>query len=381
MIGLPLALVAWRFWPIVRRMSDAGDFPAHARFAQEIAETGRVTIPHFFYEASLIAVHALRPAESWRTAAIIVSMATVLITTALLIQWIVEIVPPSNVPLRLAAALVLPLALLTVQPILPWGPLERDPWFVGRFPANQYHNPTTLLSRPVALALFGFGIAAAFGPWRRGLAVAGCAALVLVSGLIKPSFLMAFLPAVGLLAVVNWKQADWKLLILGLAIPTACLLAAQFALRYLVRADDGVSIVYAPLVVLGLYGPTDPATLGTRLVASVLFPLIVTILFLPQAVRDRRVILGWLVFAVGISWGYLFAETGGKVSSGDFLWSGQLAAFLLFAITAMFLLQQLVAAPLNPHRGWTYGRVGLCTVLLAWHMVSGVRHFQASWVD
>jgi hypothetical protein len=381
LIGVPLALCGWRFTSIFQRMSNSGDFPAHERFAQEIAQTGQVTIPHFLYELSLIAVHALRPAGSWRTATMVVSMATVLATTLLLIRWITSLVPESNFPLRLAAVMVLPMALLTVQPVLPLGPLVRDPWFVAAFPANQYHNPTTLLSRPFTLALFGFGVSAAFGPWRRWRAIAGCAALVLVAGLIKPSFLMAFLPAVGLLAVVNWKRADWKLLLFGLGIPTALLLAGQFALRYWIRADDGVGIVYAPLLVLGLYGPTDLVTLGTRLVASVLFPLAVTIVFVPQALRDRSVVVSWLAFAVGISWGYLFAETGGKTSAGDFLWSGQLTAFLLFAVTAMFLLKQFVSSPPSSNRTWLYGRVALCFLVLGWHVVSGVRHLQLSWFD
>ncbi len=380
-IGVPLALCAWRFAPIFSQMTNVGDFPAHARFAEEIARTGQVTIPHFFYELSLIAVHALRPAESWKSAAMVVSMTTVLLTTLLLSRWVTSVVPESNFPLRLAAVVILPMALLTLQPVLPLGPLEREPWFIGAFPANQYHNPTTLLSRPVALALFGFGIFAAFGPSRPWRSIAGCAALVLVSGLIKPSFLMAFLPAVGLIAIVNWKRADWKLLALGLGIPTTLLLAGQFALRYRVQADDGVAIVYAPLLVLGLYGPTDLVTLGTRLVASVLFPLVVTIVFLPQALRERGVVLSWLAFAVGISWGYLFAETGGKTSAGDFLWSGQLTAFLLFAVTAMFLLKQVALPPPHSSRGWVYTRVALCCVLLVWHVVSGVRHLQRSWFD
>jgi len=265
--------------------------------------------------------------------------------------------------------------------VLPWRPLLPDPWFAGHFPANQYHSPTTLMSRPIMLALLGFGVSAAFGAARRGAAVAGCAGLVLVSGIVKPSFLMAFLPAVGAIAVFNWKRADWRLLIVGLGIPTAALLAAQFALRYLVRADDGVNVVYAPLLVLGLYGPTDLSTLGARLALSVLFPLAVTVLFPLRAARDLEVVLGWVTLVVGVSYGYLLAETGGKVSSGDFLWSGQLAAFLLFAVSAMFLLRQLEAAGSDPRRASVYGRAFVCGLLLVWHVVSGVRHLQMSWFD
>ena len=94
--GLPLALCAWRFTPIIQRMTDAGDFPSHTRYAQEIASSGRVTIPHFGYELGVIAVHALRPAAGWPAAALVVSLAGVLATAALLAWWIAQAVPLSR---------------------------------------------------------------------------------------------------------------------------------------------------------------------------------------------------------------------------------------------------------------------------------------------
>lgn len=382
---LPALLVcAWRFTPILRRMTDTGDFPAHVRFAQGIAESGRITIPHFGYEAAVIGTRALTPGGNWFTAALIVSLAGQLLTAVILARWIDRALAGQSRAVRLAASALLPLALLTVQPVMALTPSARDPWLIGYFPPNQYHNPTTLLSKPLALALFGAGLVAATGlpPVAAG-AVTGLAAsiaLVVASGLVKPSFLMAFLPAVGLLALAYWRTARWRLVWLGLALPAVVLLAGQFALRYIAQQDDGVHIVFDPLMVIGLFTPTDWVSLSTRLAASVLFPLAVTILFVREASHDRELVLAWLTLAVGVAWGYLMAESGGKASAGDFLWSGQLAVFLLFAVSSTFLLRAVGS------NGRALGvsvlaRSGVCAAVLLWHVASGVQHLQTSWFD
>ena len=385
LLAVPAILVGIRFTPIVRRMTDTGDFPAHSRFAQEIAETGRLVVPHFAYHFFMIAVHAVTPWD-WPTAALIVTMAGLMGTAMILGVWIQEAVP-GRFGVQLALAAVLPLALFTLQPVLPFGPMERDQWLIGYFPPNQWHNPTTLLSKPVALVLFGIGMAAAFGPagtTRRRIGIA--AGLVVLSALIKPNFLMALLPAVGLACLINARRADWKLLIIGLALPTAAVLVSQYLMRYVVQQEEmGFTVVWRPLLVIGLYSPTDPVTLATKVVASVLFPIAVTLLFVTDAVRDRRLGLGWLVFLSGAAFAYLFAEAGGQEDSGNFLWSGQLGAFVLFAVAAMSLVSYVFRSRASASTGLTtsilWGRAAVCLLLLAWHVESGIRHLRVSWYD
>lgn len=364
--------------PIVRRMSGKGDFPAHGEFARQIVETGGLPVPHFAYHLFLVAVHAVLPSGDWRQAAIVVTAGGLAVTAALLARWTREALPGRD-GVQLAMAVVLPPLLLLVQPVLPFGPMPRNQWLIGFFPPNQWHNPTTLLSKPFALGLFGMGLLAAFGGERAsGRRIAAAAALVVGSGLTKPSFLMAFLPAVGLAALVNARRADWRLLIAGLAVPAVVLLALQYLLRYRVQAELGVSVMWAPLYVVGLYVPTDFFSLATRLLASLLFPLTVTLVFWPTALRDRRMWLAWATFASGATYGYLLAEGGGKADAGDFLWSGQLGAFLLFAVSAVFVVR--ACASQRWSRGLVVRLVPVCLVL-GWHLVSGVRHLQTSWLD
>jgi hypothetical protein len=89
--------------------------------------------------------------------------------------------------------------------------------------------------------------------------------------------------------------------------------------------------------------------------------------------------MAWAVFVAGIALGYLFAESGASADHGNFLWSGQLAAFLLFAVSSLFVLRQWAHSPrLSLSLTCRFTVVGLA---LLWHVWSGVRHLQMNWLD
>ncbi|HEV8393941.1 MAG TPA: hypothetical protein VGQ37_06685 [Vicinamibacterales bacterium] len=366
-------------------MTDKGDFPAHIRFAEDMVRSGTIVIPHFGYQLAVIGAHTLHPSAGWPVAAFWVTLAGQVATAAILTRWMVSAVSDRHPGVRLLVAALVPVALLVAQPLQPIGPGLRDQWLFGYFPPNQYHNPTTLLSKPFALAIFSFaalavsGVAPAAGrPMRGGL---GWTVLVTMAGLVKPSFLMAFLPAVFAAALVEWRRARWAAIVAAMVVPTVLLLVAQYGLRYVVQADNGVSVALAPLRVIGLYSAVDAETLVTKCLASIAFPLAVTLLFPVAAARDLRLKLAWMTFVVGALYGYLLSEAGADEAAGNFLWSGQLANFLLFAVSAEFLLRQRTSVPDTAHFAVSAtARTAACFAILAWHAVSGVQHLQRSWL-
>ena len=116
-------------------------------------------------------------------------------------------------------------------------------------------------------------------------------------------------------------------------------------------------------------------TLCWRLAASVLFPLAAVVCF--SSVRaDHRVQLGWATFLIGAAFGYLLAE-GGRPGDGNFLWSGQLAAFVLFAATAVAVLRAAAVGGAGASR---LGRFALCGGIFLWHVTSGIQHLYATWL-
>ena len=359
---------------VARMLGAAVDFVAHIEFARRLAETGTM-LPHFGYHAVVIVVQALTPAD-WVAASGIVTLGGVAACAAVLAWWLRGALSTSASALLVAAALV-PAALCVLQPVLPVDPTRSDPWLFGYFPPNQWHSPTTLFSKPFALLLLGLGSAIVWpvhGTRAGRTRMLTSAALVVMSGLVKPSFIMAFLPALSALAVLNWRRTDWRWLVLGFAVPAVTVLAWQYDVAYTLTSDRG-GVVLAPLEAIGLRSPTDLVTLGWRFAASVLFPLAAAVCF-PSVRGDRRVQLGWATFFVGAAIGYLLAE-GRQAIDGGFLWSGQLAAFVLFAASAVAVLRAAATggAGVRP-----LGRFALCGSVFLWHVASGVQHLYTTWL-
>src|SRR5690606_4971960 len=117
------------------------------------------------------------------------------------------------------------------------------------FPPSQWHNPTTLLSKPAALLLFGAGVTAIAGPVpaRGARAILLAAGLTWCSGLIKPSFIIAFLPALLLAGLINWPKTDWKLVTTGFFLPAVLLLGLQYILWFGNEESRGGGVALAPL--------------------------------------------------------------------------------------------------------------------------------------
>ena len=65
------------------------------------------------------------------------------------------------------------------------------------------------LSRALPLGLGPAVVWPANGTRTGRTRILASAALVVMSGLVKPNFIMAFLPALGALAVINGRHTDW----------------------------------------------------------------------------------------------------------------------------------------------------------------------------
>ena len=361
------------FTAVVMRMLSTSDFEIHVEFAHRLAETGAL-LPHFGYHTLVIVVQALTPAD-WTAAAGIVTLGAVAACAAVVADWLRRALSTSDTTLLVAAALV-PAAVLVLQPVLPLDPTRYDAWLFGYFPPNQWHSPTTLFSKPFALLLLALGPAVVW-PIEGNLAGRGrmlaSAVLVVTSVLVKPNFIMAFLPALSVLAVLHWRYTDWRWLGISFGLPAIAVLAWQYDIAYALTTERS-GVILAPLHVIGLRSPTDLVTLGWRLAASVLFPLAAVACF-PSVRADRRVQLGWATFLVGAAFGYLLAE-GNQADHGNFLWSGQLAAFVLFAASAVAVLRAAAAGGTGAGR---LGRFALCGCVFLWHVMSGIRHLNSSW--
>ena len=167
----------------------------------------------------------------------------------------------------------------------------------------------------------------------------------------KPSYIICLLPAMGIITLIHIlkkKIIDWKLLLIGIVLPSAALLIWQFIVFSGPTQESG--ILWAPFKVMLAYvsqlfvskAPIDVQNfyrilfLIAKLLLSIVFPVIVTGVYWKEIFKDIRMQLGWIGFGLGTIYTYLLAEKV-NYTAGNLTWSSEITLFLLFACCILFL--------------------------------------------
>jgi hypothetical protein len=331
------------------------DYALHAEWAREISETGHVSVPHPLFHFLTVLVHALLPSRlaglvrpgpdaapadpSFLLAAMIVGTGA-WVALALLVHHRLRVAdgggeehagpgPAGGRAPWAAAGLALSLLLLGPITVLTWA---KHQLYLGYITPAVFHNPTVALVKPLALAWFWSVARARPGGKTNAL---GAALLTVAATLAKPSFTVAFLPALALWLVLGWRSQRAVDVRAGVAslVTGGLVVAAQAWLRR--GSGDASLLVIAPLEVMGFYSPRWEMPL--LFVLSVAFPLAAAFALRRVARRNGPLQLAWLTFAVAAGYGYVLAEADPNTGSGNWLWSGQIALFVLLAETLLLL--------------------------------------------
>jgi hypothetical protein len=356
------ALFAWAMTVGFTTPEPFQDYRFHNELAVEMAGGAPLEVPHPLYHALVAALAAggLSPPWSGMAVALAAQVALALIVFA---------------DLRVAArgavvrAAVTAAGLTVVAPLNWLTPASREFYFGYLFP-NAIHNPTIVLLRPLSVALFVCVVALFTAEAEAGRGrIAGAAALTIACALAKPSFVICLLPALGVAWLLEGRPLDrrWRTVILGVMVPGGLVAAAQAAFTLTTDRMEPATIVLAPLKAVFMHTKDDAALVAAKLALSIVFPLAVAAAFFGDARRDRALRLAWLAFAAGAFYAYFLAEAGPRMIHGNFLWSGQAAAAVLFAASARFALARGAA-------GAARARLGLCAAALALHVASGLQY-------
>lgn len=345
--------------------ANFGDFEDHLDWAHRFYETGRPPVPHFLFHALTAMLFGTSVAASYEIAGRLVMVGAYALTglVAYAVYWDAFRGTRLGQPWLLAAV---GLVTLAAQPIT-----LADTYALGYLWPEPYHSPTFAVMKPFALAAF------AATAWclahREGASgrVIGVFALVTIaSALSKPNFVICVLPAAAILTAHRLARGlplSRRGLLGGLFVPAAVVLAWQFAVAFSGGDAEGMyqdSVSWAPLQFMR-YWATD---LTAKFAASIAFPLLVLVLYWTRASRDPVLQLGWLCFAFGAFYSYTLAETV-NLTAGNFVWSGYITLFTLFAATIVFWLRELHV----PLRGAALGRAVVCGVAIVLHVASGIR--------
>ena len=323
------------FFPIYycqNYLISVGDFTDHINFAKLIILNPQEIPIHIYIHAGwqwvLSITHGLLQ-HSWNSSSLIVTLGCVIVTSFLVYSELKKHVQPI-----IAGSLAI--AIQIIGPIAFLYPLDHS--FSGYIWSNVYHNPTILLLKPLAILQFFFAIKAIGREKSKWWEVFFAAVISAFAVYVKPNFVICILPAVFIIAIMNFfrkKPVDWIMIVFGLTLPSLFILAWQFIMTY-VSSSDNSGIGFLPFVVMN----SQSQYLLPKFLFSLVFPLLVTIGFWKNAVKNVYIQMGWLIFSFGAMLTYFFAETGWRLYHGNFIWSGEISIFILFLCCILFLVEQ-----------------------------------------
>jgi hypothetical protein len=125
------------------------------------------------------------------------------------------------------------------------------------------------------------------------------------------------------------------MIMFGFILPTLAVLIWQFWLTY--GSNDQSSIKYVPFGVMSF----TSGWLPEKFLLSIIFPVLVTLLYLKDTLKDNRMLLAWFTLVFGSFYTYFLAEVGPRFSSGNFTWSGEIAMFVMFCVSTLFFLERI----------------------------------------
>ena len=378
LLGLILALV---LFPVTVQLVLYGpDYPIHLRLAATLNQSlsdgnffdalARLNLPHFAYHLQILAGQALAPAASPALIAIALALLMQVLTALIAYHLFRAALPPAPRAPALAALAAFTLLIVAPITVLTWPQLQL---YFGYIPANMQHSPTQIALKPWALLVSIIALAACFPTEHKRRSLALLVGVVLVTALMtltKPSYALPLLPV--LLLVVAWRRLhrqplDWALLA-ALVVPLLAILAWQYLFTYQ-TSEAGAGIGIGFFTVPRLFAPL-PEWLW-KFPLSIAFPLVLILLEWRSAHRDPYLGMSRLIFAAGAFLTFFVYERGARLTDGNFLWSGQITVFILFAAALRFALSHygpLLLHSLRP-RGW---RAWILSSLLLLHVVSGV---------
>jgi len=312
---------------------SSGDFDSHLRFARSL-DLLHLTAPHFLFQV-LVRI-AVAAGLSYENAAVVVlglcyGCIGVLLARELdrrsLLTW--------------PRALLLIPAVLVASHVFLFSMASHDVYRSYLVPL-AYHNPTQQLNKLFAIWIMFLSLPTFLAgrtiTWRTGISIG---VLCVLSAIAKPSFLIAFLPAVAIWEAKDLLRLPWTRLVrltATIAVPSAVVLLWQARIAY--GSSGGSSIVIAPFAVVNAW------EIPARFSLSLAFPIVVALAAVRTGTWNGRLAFVWVFTIIAIAICLLLAEGGDRLSDGNFMWTGQTAAFLAYVESLLFL----VSTPLSD--GW-----------------------------
>lgn len=251
-------------------------------------------------------------------------------------------------------------------------------FYLGQIPPNVWHNSTTIYLMPFALLLFHRSWLQISNPSdRKGLWL--ILLLVALNVFAKPSFIFVFLAVYPLFMLrAALRRANLRLFFLNM-VPVAVAGLLTLGMYLLIYAfsfgttnplhvgRSGVAI--RPFMVWRSFSPDIPLSV----LLSLVFPAAYVLLY-PKESGEPLMRYAWSLYIASVLIFILFAETGPRLSHGNFFWQTVVCAYILFFVTCARFSQRLFASGVKQ---WKNRILVAC---LSAHVLSGMVYLPSIFV-
>ena len=309
------------------------DFVDHLSWAKSFLnapqDVPKDVLNHAAWQWAVVAAR-LTLGGSWNTDALAVTLGSTLLSVGILF-WLFR--------KKLSPFLsgVFAISLVVAAPIALLYPFDRALYF-GYIGNAIYHNPTIILLKPFALLQFVFSVQAIQGKNASWKAILITALVSSIAVFAKPNYVICLLPSLAIFTlwrILKKEPVDWKRIIIGIVLPSIAILIWQFTSNFGAAEEGGV--IFAPFA--AMYTLSYKYLL-IKFILSIIFPLVVTLVYWKESIKDIRIQFGWIGFGFGAIFTYFFAESGQRFNHGNFTWSGIITLFILFVCCALFLSEK-----------------------------------------
>lgn len=307
------------------------DLNTHLRYTMELIQGQRV-IPHPGFHYLIILISNFICLRLEIAASLLLGISTS--ASYFLIYYILKHSFGERYPIYLLVGVLLFLTIVSAIYI----PLFNKNIYLGQGTPNIWHSPTWVMMQPFALLCFFLTERCFRGSHRDDRMIVLASITLFVSAFFKPSFALAFIPALVFyfFLMPDHKQL-WKshLTVIALiALPTLVLMGFQYQIKYSPDKIQATSVIFAPFEVWGAKTPS--ITISALLTLA--FPLSVALLYPKSLIEDQGYLLAWLLVLVAFLQRSLLAESGALKSHGNWAWGYFIALKIAFVYSLIILM-------------------------------------------
>lgn len=233
---------------------------------------------------------------------------------------------------KTAITIFIVLSLMVITPVFLLFLIDNTT-YLGYININMFWNPTIVLLKPLALINFYLILKVITHEKVSNIIFLLLLLTTVLSVLAKPVYMIAIIPLIFIaFFIFKFKKKQIKYIILGVVIPGVLALIIPYYV-YFYSASSTVGLM--PFYVMSYYSNF----LVPKFLLSILFPLFVYVLDFKNACKDIRLNMAWILFIIASCYSYLFVETNQNILAGNFVWTGQIANFILFVFSTMYCLE------------------------------------------